>query len=204
MRSRSPSTTAVAHAIRRGSIKISWPIANPADDAQPSPTLQPPNAATANLGPAVAPPSKAPSRPARPDSPVATPGVALAYRDANPASNAPLNAQSAAGSSRRTPRPASRNDDDRLQPGPAPRTVRGHRAASSVLMGSTPVSQLRKKGSSVRSMLRRLLRRSTVKGDAGAAEPLATPTPAARMTIDQAESSSLQHRSVSKILPCRI
>ena len=191
-RARDPSTTSVAHAIRRGSIKISWPIPAAGDADVASPIASPQTAAvvTSPHG------AKPPSRPARPDSPTAAATLNSGYDDIGPATDAHSAAVHDAPD--RTPVRASTAPDP-VQPAPvspqsqAARADRLTRATAPVSPPSDPPQKKQKKRSvgGVKSMIRRLLRRSTVKES----RTPSTSGPARQSVVEAARSSQL--RSVS-------
>ena len=205
-RARDPSTTSVVNAIRRGSVKISWPIPamEGADAPSPAAAIPPPvttMASSSSHG------TKAPSRPARPDSPTATRTLTSAHDDVTSAP-APAPTPTPMLTPTPTPTPMSvpvsasttvgRPGTGRRPPPEETTYSAWGVGARSLPVRPAPVAGLsmtttdrpKRKGNSVRTILRRILRRSTVKG---------TPPPSERVAAVQVERSGHHHRSVSTV-----
>ncbi|KAI9815225.1 MAG: hypothetical protein M1826_002085 [Phylliscum demangeonii] len=192
--------SSVAHAIRRGSVKISWPLPTADNEGQ----LQPNNKNTTNhhhhssshgaligadrvahaaTAPSIPPAARPPVRPPRTDEQltVAKPGRIVADVDPAPVqtpppplgSKAPSTTDATAAHAMEPSRPSSRQRIRKAQvrrslgagghSGPSLAAAGQRETKTAAAAGERP----RRRGDSVRSVIRRLLRRSTVKDSPG-------------------------------------
>ncbi|KAI9883537.1 MAG: hypothetical protein M1823_004701 [Watsoniomyces obsoletus] len=196
-RARDTSTTSVANAIRRGSVKISWPIPAAEGAVIEGATTTSPTVATAQSPSTVAAPmtittashgTKPPSRPARPDSGQGTSGLLSAFKETGVSmpttteNTQQMKETSSGVRSTRVSASASKTPPKR-HVGPAAAMVTANK--------ETPP----KKSHSMRSMFRRLLRRSTVKERRSTVKESGTVMPSSRPVTQQTDRSGIHHRS---------